>query len=73
MFTSDQGLSNNSVFSLFEDSEGSLWIGTNGKGLNRLKNSKFTCYTTAEGLGSNFVWAVTEDLNGDVWGLPIYI
>ncbi|MCP5105694.1 MAG: response regulator, partial [bacterium] len=67
IYTTGQGLSNNSVTSLYEDVEGSLWIGTWGGGLNRLKDGKFTTYTTAEGLSHDTVLSIYEDQAQGLW------
>ena len=56
------------VWALAEASDGSLWIGTYGGGLSRLKDGKFTVYTTADGLVSNYVSSILADENdGSVW------
>jgi ligand-binding sensor domain-containing protein len=49
-YTSRDGLSDEIVLALFEDREGSLWIGTEAGGLNRLKDAKFTTYSAKDGL-----------------------
>ena len=46
------GLTDNFVFSLLEDREGSLWIGT-ASGLDRLHDTSLTTFTSREGLPSN--------------------
>ncbi|HEV8062409.1 MAG TPA: two-component regulator propeller domain-containing protein, partial [Gemmataceae bacterium] len=49
MLTAADGLSSNAILSLYEDREGSLWVGTSG-GLDQLRDTKFVTYTTREGL-----------------------
>jgi len=52
---------------IYEDTEGTFWIGTHGSGLARLKNGKvyyFSDHTTQ--LDKN-VWSIAEDLNGNLW------
>lgn len=66
-FTSDDGLTSNLVLSLFEDREGSLWIGTEAGGLNLLKSKKFNTYTTKDGLPNDLVKAIYQDSQGGIW------
>jgi len=61
------GLSNDRIFSLYEDPSGGLWIGTSGEGLNYLKNGKISKYDTACGLASNYIRSVVMDGRGRVW------
>ncbi|MEO5803754.1 MAG: two-component regulator propeller domain-containing protein, partial [Verrucomicrobiota bacterium] len=62
--TTNQGLSHNSVLSLHADKEGSLWVGLDGGGLNRVKRQIFQ--TLNESL-SLTVQSVVEDAKGDLW------
>lgn len=55
------------VFSLHEDADGTLWIGTNGKGLKRFKQGKLDTFTIREGLGSDAIYAILEDDRGSLW------
>ena len=66
-FTSADGLSSNLVLSVFEDREGSIWIGTETGGLNLLKSKKFNTFTTREGLPNDLVKAIYQDSQGGVW------
>ncbi len=67
LFTSKDGLGNDSPWALLEDREGNLWVGTNGGGLNRLTAGRFTSYTEAHGLSYDIAFTVLEDRNGDMW------
>ncbi len=51
-FNTADGLSDARVLSLYEDREGSLWVGT-AAGLDRFRDTKFTTLTSKEGLPSN--------------------
>ncbi len=66
-FTSTAGLSSNLVLSIFEDREGSIWMGTEAGGLNLLKSKKFNTFTTREGLPNDLVKAIYQDPQGGVW------
>ncbi len=62
-----QQLKENEIWALAEGSDDSLWIGTYGGGLSRLKDGKFTIYTTADGLVSDVVARLCADNDGGVW------
>ena len=64
-YNSKDGLSADQVLSLYEDTEGTLWIGTDG--LARLKDGKITIYGDREGLFDQNVLAILEDDNGYLW------
>lgn len=55
------------IYHIYADHEGSIWIGTKGNGLARLRKSKFTVYGAAEGLSKDYVWCVLEARDGSVW------
>lgn len=67
ILTEDEGLAGNYIRSIYEDNDGILWIGTYESGLSRLKDGKFTNYTTDKGLFSNGVFAILEDSRGNFW------
>ena len=54
------------IASLFEDAEGSIWVGGNG-GLYRLRETLFSSYTTGDGLSGDYVRAVMEDDRQRLW------
>ena len=54
------------IASLFEDAEGSIWVGANG-GLYRLRETLFSSYTTNDGLSGDYVRAVLEDDQQRLW------
>jgi signal transduction histidine kinase/ligand-binding sensor domain-containing protein/DNA-binding response OmpR family regulator len=67
VFTSKDGLENDTPQALLEDREGNLWVGTNGGGLSRFTDGRFTAYTTSHGLSYNVVFSVLEDRTGTTW------
>jgi signal transduction histidine kinase len=65
-YTTQFGLSDNMTRAIYEDAEGSIWVGTRN-GLNRLKDGKFTVYTVGEGLANNSVLSLYGDAKGGLW------
>jgi len=61
-----KGLPNNKVYSLFQDRENSIWIGTNA-GLTRLRVSPFRNLTTQKGLVDNYVRTLMVHSDGSEW------
>jgi PAS domain S-box-containing protein len=61
------GLPDENVWSLAEDTEGSIWIGSYAGGITRLRRGRFTTYTTSDGLPSNSVWSLSTARDGALW------
>ncbi len=64
--TTNDGLPNNSIYSVFKDSRGILWIGTDN-GVSKSVNGRIINYTTSNGLAHNSCWSITEDKNHHLW------
>jgi signal transduction histidine kinase/ligand-binding sensor domain-containing protein/CheY-like chemotaxis protein len=66
----DQGLSQSSVFCIFQDSRGLLWFGTED-GLNKYDGYKFTIYRhdhdNPASLSDNYINVIYEDRSGVLW------
>ncbi len=60
-------LRSNYIWTLYEDSHNSLWVGTNGGGVSRLSNGVWATFTTEQGLASDVVQAILEDADGTMW------
>ncbi|HXL72077.1 MAG TPA: two-component regulator propeller domain-containing protein, partial [bacterium] len=61
----EDGLSSDFVLSLCLDSEGDLWVGTDGGGLNRVKRKLFS---SPDNFHSSWaVQSLSEDASGGVW------
>lgn len=56
-----------SILTLLAGKDGSLWFGTYGRGLGRIKDGKFCSYTTSDGLSSNVIRTLFEDSDGALW------
>ncbi|MCH8317684.1 MAG: hypothetical protein IIA88_04200, partial [Bacteroidetes bacterium] len=66
-FTSENGLTQNQIVALFQDSKGYIWLGSNGGGVARYDGVKFINYSAKEGLINNTVWSIIEDNTGNIW------
>ncbi len=76
-FKKEDGLPSNNINTIFKDSKGKVWIGTNEGGLVKmsafLQNGKLPIekiYDNKGKLGqiaSNMVFGVNEDKNGNIW------
>ncbi len=65
----NSGISNNSVLSVFESSDKTLWCGTE-TGLNKylaLKDSFVYYFTESHHFNNDYIYAILEDNNNDLW------
>ena len=66
----DDGLSQSSVFSVFQDKRGFLWLGTND-GLNRYDGYRFVVYKpdpeNIHSITGNRIFVIFEDSKGTLW------
>ena len=60
-------LKNASITALCPDAEGALWIGTEGGGLVRLRQDRFSLFTTQDGLAGDHIRAISHRRDGAVW------
>ncbi|NJK95002.1 MAG: hypothetical protein HC905_08905 [Bacteroidales bacterium] len=71
VFSVVEGLSQTTINTIFQDSRGYLWIGTQG-GLNRYDGYTFKAYNpqlvNKNSISSNFITCITEDKKG-IFGL----
>lgn len=54
------------VWTITDDKQGNLWIGTIDAGVWMYDGEKMTNYTTKEGLGINSIWTIYRDKNDDI-------
>jgi ligand-binding sensor domain-containing protein/signal transduction histidine kinase len=69
-FTDADGLSQSTIFSMVQDQEGYLWLGTID-GLNRYDGYEFRVYANdpedATSISDNFISSLYEDMDGYIW------
>lgn len=63
----EQGLSSRFARALHEAADGTLWIGTYGGGLNRIRNGRVDIYTRRNGLSDDTVSCIEADRDGQLW------
>lgn len=52
---------------MMRDADGSIWIGTTGQGLLRLRNGRVERFTRRDGLSGDRISALLEDREGNLW------
>jgi ligand-binding sensor domain-containing protein/signal transduction histidine kinase len=55
------------IWSILADPDGTLWLGTRGGGLIRLRAGRITRYTSQQGLPGNAISAILDDGKGKLW------
>jgi ligand-binding sensor domain-containing protein len=71
------GLGSDSVWSLAEDKEGNIWVGSLNNGVSKFDGKMWTIYNVANGLIDNSVLSIAQDGYGRMWfgtsgGLSIF-
>lgn len=65
-FSANDGLPNEFMTFVYEDTKGSMWFGGYG-GLSKFEDGRFTNFTRNEGLVGNYVRTIYEDAQGALW------
>jgi len=65
-YTLENGLPQSTVFSIYQDSRGYLWVGTES-GVARFNGFQFTVFDRSTGLPGNTVRSITEGPDGNIW------
>ena len=77
IYNTENGLGCDSVWTLAEDQEGNIWVGTMYNGVSKFDGKTWTNYTTEDGLLDNSVLSIAQDGYGYMWfgtrsGLSIF-
>jgi hypothetical protein len=66
-FQGENGPGNVFVYSVFIDSRGRVWFGTDGRGLTMYDHGKFYNYPSIDKDRGKIVYSITEDRFGNIW------
>lgn len=66
-YSIEDGLPQSSIFSIFQDSRGYLWMGSEGGGVSRFDGKKFNNYNKKNGLIGTTVRDIFEDSKQNLW------
>lgn len=66
VYTSSTGLPSNIIYSLFQDSKGYIWFGTDS-GVSRYDGVQYLNFSKESGLPDASVRAILEDRSGHIW------
>lgn len=65
-FTTHDGLPSNSVYTIIQDRNNFIWVGTDA-GVVRYDGNEFTSFSKKDGLNSNEIVRIKEDSQGRIW------
>jgi signal transduction histidine kinase/ligand-binding sensor domain-containing protein len=66
-YTEADGLAQNSVYTVYQSRDGTVWAGTLSGGTSEFRNGHFTTYTTTAGMTSDTVTSIAESSGGTMW------
>lgn len=66
VITTENGLSDNTILTLFLDSNQDLWVGTED-GLNKIADTIIEHWSVKDGLIHNRIRNITQDYKGNIW------
>ena len=67
IYTRREGLANEYVFAILNDSQGRTWYGTNGGGVSRNEAGKWQTYFPMHGLADYWVYSFAEQDKDSIW------
>ncbi len=63
----DNGLVNNFIYSVFEDTHDQIWFATDGDGISVRAKSGWISYNEKSGLGDDVIYSITDDKYDNIW------
>lgn len=66
--TKEDGLKNDFIMCIYQDSKGTVWCGTDGGGMFSIENGKIgKTYTTENGIAGNVIFKIDELCEDELW------
>ena len=66
-YNKEDGLSSSFIYTVFPDSRGRVWFGTDGNGVIKLEEDIFYSYDENQGVTDNIIYSIIEDGEGNIW------
>ena len=66
-YSVSEGLAQSQVFSIVEDAQGFIWMGTRGGGISRFDGLQFKNYSSKDGLINDYIYDLKTDKRGNLW------
>jgi PAS domain S-box-containing protein len=66
-YTTDEGLTNINILSVYISPKNKIWIGTNAGGLNVLTENSFTVFNNPMLPQNSSIWSILQDRNDNMW------
>ncbi|MEO5646937.1 MAG: two-component regulator propeller domain-containing protein [Chitinophagaceae bacterium] len=66
-FGNISGIGTNIIYSIYKDRKGRVWFATDGRGVVKYENGKYTSFDERSGLKDKFIYSITEDASGNTW------
>jgi len=67
IYDKENGLGSDSIWTLAEDKEGNIWVGTMNNGVSKFDGKIWTIYNAASGLIDNSVLSIAQDGYSNMW------
>ncbi len=67
IYNAENGLGSDSVWTMAEDEEGNIWVGTMNNGVSKFDGNTWTIYNVSSGLINNAVQCIAQDGYGNMW------
>jgi ligand-binding sensor domain-containing protein/two-component sensor histidine kinase len=76
-FSVNEGVAQSQVYSLLQDHQGNIWMGTRGGGISKFDGKKFTTLSGRDGLVNGFVHKMKRGKDNRIWvatnnGVSVY-